>query len=110
MFRFFLASADPARGEREQRAVLGALLYTPESPNKIGQYFYNKTRELITANSFSLVGGKSRCVDVVRHVLRHVPVYWAATEIVSLVSFFCISAIALFKRVLGFLGWNSIED
>jgi linoleate 10R-lipoxygenase len=81
---FFLASADPARGEREQRAVLGALLYTPESPNKIGQYFYNKTRELITANSFSLVGGKSRCVDVVRYVLRHVPVHWAATEIAGI--------------------------
>jgi hypothetical protein len=82
LHRFFLASHDPARGEREQREVLGALLNTPEAEAKIGQFFYTKTRELITAASFTLVGGKSRCVDVVQYVLRQVPIYWVATEIV----------------------------
>jgi len=81
---FYLAAADPAQGEKEHRDVLGALLSTPESLDKIGQFFHDKARELVAANSFTLVGGKSRCTDVVQYVLKHVPIYWVATEIAGI--------------------------
>jgi linoleate 10R-lipoxygenase len=80
---FFLASQDIARGEKEQRELIGALAGTPESAKKIGQYFYDKTKELVAARSFKLVGGKVGNVDIVRDVLNFVSLHWAATELVS---------------------------
>jgi linoleate 10R-lipoxygenase len=82
-YRFFLASQDSAPGEKEQRELIGALAGTPESAKKIGQYFYDKTKELIAAQSFKLVGGKVANVDIVRDVLNFVSLHWAATELVS---------------------------
>lgn len=81
--RFFLASTDVARSEKERGEVLAALTPNREAADDIGQYFFNKTRELLTSSSYSLVGGKSRCSDVVRDVFKYVPIYWAASEIVS---------------------------
>jgi hypothetical protein len=80
---FFLASKDPAQGEKEQRELIGALAGTPESAKKTGQYFFEKTKELIAAHSFKLVGGKVGNVDIVRDVLKFVTLHWAATELVS---------------------------
>jgi hypothetical protein len=81
--RFFLASADAAQGEKQQREVLGALLHSPEAADSIGRFFFDKTRELVAAASYSQVGGKTSSVDIVRDVLKYVPLYWAATELVS---------------------------
>lgn len=74
---FFIASDDAVRGEREQRAMLNALTGAPGAVGKITDYFYQKTRELMVGESYTCVGGTTRNVDVVRDVLKYVPVYWA---------------------------------
>ena len=49
----------------------------------IGHYFYDTTQELIAQNSFTLVGGSSFGVDLIKYVIRLVPVHWAASDLVS---------------------------
>ncbi|KAF8634588.1 hypothetical protein AX17_004177 [Amanita inopinata Kibby_2008] len=75
--------------ETERKAVVHALIHDPESStltptHKIGQYFYDTTRKLIETSSFTLVGGKVRGVDIVRQVLKVVPVYWVASDVVGI--------------------------
>ncbi|KAH7890809.1 heme peroxidase [Phlebopus sp. FC_14] len=78
---FFTASVD---GPKEQKEFLDALTPSPDAIDNIGKYFYNKTRELIEVNSFALIGTKTRSVNIVRDVLKLVPVYWAASEIAGI--------------------------
>ena len=59
-----------------------ALADSPETVNNIGTFFYEHTFELINTNSYSLVGKKSYGIDIVRDVLKIVPVLWAASAIV----------------------------
>lgn len=40
----------------------------------------------MSASAFKLVGGKVAGVDVVRQVLRFLPVHWVATDLVSVLS------------------------
>jgi linoleate 10R-lipoxygenase len=70
-------------GDTEQDKIAKHLADTPEATDKIGKYFYDTTSQLIKSNSFSLVGKKVCGVDIVRDVLRVVPVMWAAADIVS---------------------------
>ncbi|KAJ6591567.1 linoleate diol synthase [Mycena vulgaris] len=65
-------------GEKQQKELYTPLLESKESLEKTGTFFYSTTRKLIAANSFTLVGGKTCVVDIVRDVLKVVPVYWAA--------------------------------
>jgi linoleate 10R-lipoxygenase len=67
-----------AEGEKEQRAIYTPLFESQESLDQIGNYFRDTTRKLIASHSFTLVGGKTCVVDIVRDVLKVVPVYWAA--------------------------------
>lgn len=71
-------------GPQAQEKVYKALTDSSESVNKIGKYFYDTTRELIESCNYSLVGKKTYGVDIVRDVLRIVPVYWAASEIAGI--------------------------
>lgn len=83
--RFYIASEDASRALKEQQAVINALIgSSPESFKKQTKYFYDKTRELIKAQSWTTVGATKNNVDIVRDVLKYVPVYWAA-ELVSVV-------------------------
>lgn len=78
-FRFYTVE-----NETEQEAIVHALVHNPENPAKlspvdqVGEYFYKATRKQVEDSSFTLVGGKARGVDVVRHVLKVIPVTWAA--------------------------------
>lgn len=83
---FFISPSDPVRGQREQRATLDALIGSPGALDEIARSFYQKTRELMVAQSWSVVGKPVRSVDVVRDVLKFVPLYWAS-EVVSGVCF-----------------------
>ncbi|KAF9240691.1 heme peroxidase [Melanogaster broomeanus] len=74
---FFSASSD---ADKMRNEFLGALA-PPEAIDKIRQYFYKKTCELIVASSCSLIGENTKAVNVVRDVLKLVPVYWAASEV-----------------------------
>ena len=70
--------------ETEQEAVVYALVHSPENPSKlspadqVGEYFFKATQKLVEEYSFTFVGGKARGVDAIRHVLKVVPVTWAA--------------------------------
>ncbi|KAI0260103.1 linoleate diol synthase [Gloeopeniophorella convolvens] len=81
---FFLASNDDAQSQRDQREVLRLLQATPEGADKIAHYFYEKTRALIKEKSYTLADKNLKMVDIVRDVLRYVPLYWAATELAGL--------------------------
>ncbi|KAI0059735.1 linoleate diol synthase [Artomyces pyxidatus] len=81
---FFLAAADPMRGERDRQAVLGLLLDTSGGADRISQYFYEKTRALIASKSYTLTNKKIRNIDIVKDVLRCVPLHWAATELAGI--------------------------
>ncbi|OBZ73945.1 Linoleate 10R-lipoxygenase [Grifola frondosa] len=74
---FFIASDNAARGAREQRALLNALINEPGSAEKITDYFYQKTRELMLCESYTCVASTTRNVDIVRDVLKFVPLHWA---------------------------------
>ncbi|KAG9313033.1 heme peroxidase [Chiua virens] len=78
---FFCASADAAQVQKE---FISALAPSPEAIEKIGQYFYKKTTELISTASYPLIGSNTRSVNIVNDVLKLVPVYWAASEIAGI--------------------------
>ena len=80
---FFSASGDAAQVQKE---FISALAPSPEAVEKIGQYFYKKTAELISAASCPLINTNTNSVNIVRDVLQLVPVYWAASEIVRMFS------------------------
>ncbi|KAF8159445.1 linoleate diol synthase [Crassisporium funariophilum] len=73
----------PAEGEKEQRAV-SSVLASPDLMEQIGKYFYDSTRKLMVAHSYTLVGGKVCGVDLVREVLKNVSVYWVATDLAGI--------------------------
>lgn len=79
---FFLATNNNAESQHDQREVLRVLGATPERAEQIANYFYEKTRELINVKSYTLSDNNIKFVDIVRDVLRYVPLYWAATELV----------------------------
>ncbi|KAA1469100.1 linoleate diol synthase, partial [Dentipellis sp. KUC8613] len=81
---FFIAAEDVERGEREQREVLRVLAATPEAEDKIAQYFYDKTRALVAEKSYTLADKGTKNVDIVRDVLRYLPLHWVATELAGL--------------------------
>ncbi|KAI9464255.1 heme peroxidase [Boletus coccyginus] len=78
---FFSASADVVHVQKE---FISALAPTPEAIEKIGQYFYKKTAELISGASYSLINTNTKSVNIVADVLKLVPVYWAAAEIAGI--------------------------
>ncbi|KAH9973453.1 linoleate diol synthase [Lactifluus volemus] len=81
---FFLATRNAADSQRDQRELLRLLLSSPEQADNIAHYFYEKTRKLIVKKSFKLFDNSVRFVDIVRDVLRYVPLHWAATELAGL--------------------------
>ena len=70
--------------------MLGALTGADGATDKITSFFYQKTRELMVNQAWLGVGKTTKSVDVVRDVLRYVPIYWAS-EVVSVT---CLSAVA----------------
>ncbi|KAF5383694.1 hypothetical protein D9615_003624 [Tricholomella constricta] len=73
-------------GTEAKEKVYKALGDSPESIDKIGKFFYDTTRRLIDFQSFALVGKKTYSVDLVRDILKYVPIYWAASDIAG----FCL--------------------
>jgi linoleate 10R-lipoxygenase len=80
--RFFLASNNDAESQRDQREVLRVLQGSPDQADKIALYFYERTRKLIVAKSYTLADKGIKFVDIVKEVLCYVPLYWTATELV----------------------------
>jgi len=81
---FFLASNNDVESQRDQREVLRVLSASPAEAGKIAQYFYERTRKLIISKSYTLADKGVKYVDIVRDVLRYVPLYWTATELAGL--------------------------
>ncbi|KAJ3920728.1 linoleate diol synthase [Lentinula edodes] len=73
-YSFFSAPED----RTEQKRVLGALAGTSEASAELTKFFFEKTQELIKSNSFNLSGSKTRSVNLVRDVLKLVPIHWIA--------------------------------
>jgi cytochrome P450 len=71
-------------GAEAQAKVHKAIVDSPETLEQTGTFFFETTRELITSSSFSLVGKKTFGVDIVRDVIKIVPLFWAATEIAGI--------------------------
>lgn len=74
---FFLASNDPATARKEQQAMLEALVGAPGAVDRITEFFYLKTREMMVSESWGSVKRTTKNVDIVRDVLKYVPLYWA---------------------------------
>jgi len=55
---------------------------SPDQGDKIANYFYERTRKLIVSKSYILADKGVRFVDMISDVLRYVPLYWTATELV----------------------------
>jgi linoleate 10R-lipoxygenase len=65
------------------QATQKAIAASEADEDAIASFFNKQTKKMIEARSFSLVGDKTKVVDVVRDVFRYVPVQWIATEVVS---------------------------
>jgi linoleate 10R-lipoxygenase len=63
---------------KERSQAIAALAKDSAAIDKIGEYFFDQTRKLLLSNSFSLVGKSTKVVDIVRDVLKVVPVMWTA--------------------------------
>jgi hypothetical protein len=85
--RFFLASNDESESQRDQREILRVLQASPDQADKIAHYFYERTRKLIVSKSYILADKGVRFVDMISDVLRYVPLYWTATELVRYCEF-----------------------
>ncbi|KAF7309764.1 Heme peroxidase [Mycena indigotica] len=70
---FFIVESEEKRQE-----VFTKLFGSSDLLNKAATFFRETTSKLIASSSFKLVGGKTSVVDIVRDVLRLVPIYWAA--------------------------------
>ena len=70
--------------QRDQREVLHVLQAAPGhwQSEKIAQYLNERIRKLIASKSFTVSDKGIKMVDIVRDVLRYVPLHWAATELV----------------------------
>ncbi|GJE94143.1 linoleate diol synthase-like and cytochrome P450 domain-containing protein [Phanerochaete sordida] len=75
---FFLASNDPLSARRHREAILQVLTGAPGSEEKILGFFSSKTRELVINVSWSVSQKPIKNVDIVRDVLKYVPIYWAS--------------------------------
>ena len=60
-----------------------AVLNAPDLVVEIGKFFYDTTKKFISSETYTYVGGKLCGVDLVRQVLRVVPIYWVAIDLVS---------------------------
>ncbi|KAJ8521263.1 hypothetical protein ONZ45_g2030 [Pleurotus djamor] len=76
---FFTATSD----DKEYDMIIAAI-NDPESVKLTGEFFLTTTKKLIQSQSYALVGGKIRCVDVVRDVFKLAPIMWAATDIAGI--------------------------
>ncbi|KAL9713581.1 hypothetical protein Ac2012v2_003192 [Leucoagaricus gongylophorus] len=74
----------PVQSGQALNDVLSALNGSPDLMESIGRYFHDTTQKLIAENSFTLVGGMSFGVDVIKNVIRLVPVYWAASDLAGI--------------------------
>jgi hypothetical protein len=83
--RFFLASNNATESQHDRREVLRVLQASPDGAEKIAHYFYERTRKLIISKSYTLTSDKgAKYVDIVRDVLRYVPLYWTAELVCDL--------------------------
>ncbi|KAI0766618.1 linoleate diol synthase [Trametes elegans] len=73
---FFIASPDPGRAAREQRAMLDALVGGPQGDAAVKKAFYDRARALMLHESYAGVASPVRSVDIVRDVLRPLPLFW----------------------------------
>ncbi|KAJ7074134.1 linoleate diol synthase [Mycena amicta] len=64
--------------EEKRKDMYTKLFGSSDLLNKAGAFFRDTTRQLIATSSFKLVGGKTCVVDIVRDVLKLIPVYWSA--------------------------------
>jgi len=81
---FFLASDNDERAAREQQSILRALANTPEQFEATTKFFYETTKKLIQRHSYTLIGGKTNSIDIVRDVLKAVPIQWVATQVAGI--------------------------
>ncbi len=108
--RFFIASNDPAKATREQRGLVQALVGSQGAEDDIKKFFYEKTRELMQRESCQSVGTSVRTVDVVRDVLKVVPIYWAC-DVVNTSCFRDVACSVLRARQAGIrLKANADDD
>ncbi|KIM44733.1 hypothetical protein M413DRAFT_442688 [Hebeloma cylindrosporum] len=73
----------PVEDDKDRQAIV-SILSSPDLLEGIGEYFYETTKKLLSESSFKLVGGKVAGVDVVRQVIRFLPVHWVATDLAGI--------------------------
>jgi linoleate 10R-lipoxygenase len=73
----------PVEEEKDRLAIV-SIMSSPDLLQGIGKYFYQSAQKLISANSFKLVGGQYAGIDIVRQVLKVLPVYWVATDLAGI--------------------------
>ncbi|KII87382.1 hypothetical protein PLICRDRAFT_253826 [Plicaturopsis crispa FD-325 SS-3] len=75
---FFLATGDAARAKQDRQSIISALVNTPEAAIDIAQSFYDETVRKIKGHSYAVVGGSTLNIDIVRDVLKFVPLQWSS--------------------------------
>ena len=98
-----MASNNDTESQRDQREVLRVLQASPDQAGKIAHYFYERTRKLIISKSYTLADKGVKYVDIVRDVLRYVPLYWTATELVCNLQLSNLTS--LMGISIGLIGW-----
>ena len=74
---FYTTSIDT----KSENPIVAAFAKSINSLANIGQFFYEKTIELIDLNAWTLAGDTTKAVDLVRDVLNAAPIAWITDEV-----------------------------
>jgi linoleate 10R-lipoxygenase len=84
----FLGKIDDPRAYRTITKSVQELFVPKHELEAIGKYFYDTTLQLLQEKSLRLKDQGLNLVNIVKDVLRLVPVHWVSTQIVRLSRFF----------------------
>lgn len=79
----FLGHVDDIPVYTKLTALVQSIFVPAAELDKIGLWFHDKTIELLREKSYTLVDKTKHSVDVVKDILRLIPVHWSSTQVVS---------------------------
>lgn len=79
----FLAEIDDVPVYAKLTNLIQSIFVPPSELDKTGAWFHDKTVALLREKSYTLVDKTKHSVDVVKDVLRLIPVHWSSSQVVS---------------------------
>ena len=86
-------------------ATVSQSIFSCLDSTTLATYFSEKTKELISTESFKYAGKGVKYVDIVRDVINLIPVHYVSQELVRLVDFLFYVFLLIY-----YTGWTSVKN